>query len=593
MSVLNNSYYRLLTDVRRLSGVAIGIPDSICMNWILKEGPSLDKMLLQSLKKETNYSLGDDISCHFPEWLLPLWTAFYNSRNPYLLKLLRQLLVFGYKSRFEPSHEQTSEAIASFVNTDRQAGDFDASLSRETLNSPFWRTARSIVGRVTATIDWSNIIPSHGPGSVFPNYDPSVRSDFVNIIPSIEHHYPYYEYFNGLRGFFPNAVESFSNDRIRIVDDIVCKLCFVPKDSRGPRLISVHPRESIWIQQGQRVLLEAAIAKHAGRFISLNDQSVNGGLALTSSLDQRYATLDLSEASDRLTCGVVRHLMGDYTYSKLSCSRASFIKMPDNSVMPLRKWAPMGNALCFPVESLCFWAIVRAGICVRYGSQAMSDVYVFGDDIVVPTRYYDGAVDGLTRANLIVNTAKSFNSGFFRESCGVDAYRGISVTPHRMKRHDGTCYSDLDSLCSLAKNMRIDGFEDTAACIYNYVRRKLGYLSLTNNRTAAGVAEYVDRDLAYIMKYEPTLKWDKSLHKYVTASLLPRSSVDRVSCCWYNIQDSLLRLERSKSSSASGDSNITGGLEYTVPHRTRYKMGWIDVDLKISDRPKSFIRLSS
>jgi hypothetical protein len=33
-------------------------------------------------------------------------------------------------------------------------------------------------------------------------------------------------------------------------DIIEAKLIAVPKDSRGPRLICVHPAESIWIQQG-------------------------------------------------------------------------------------------------------------------------------------------------------------------------------------------------------------------------------------------------------------------------------------------------------------------------------------------------------
>jgi hypothetical protein len=581
MSVLLNSYYCLLTDIRRLSGVPIGIPDDLSINWVLKEGPSLDKSLLNSLKNETNSHPGDDIRSLFPDWLLPLWLAFYESRNPYLLKLLRQLLVFGYKSRLEPTHEQQNEAIATFINTEREVRDFDSSLTAKELNSPFWRTARSIVSRVTARIDWSEVIPQHGPGAVFPSIDHSLRSDFCDIYETIETKYPFFEYFIGLRGFVPASADEYRlmEPKLRIVSDITCKLCMVPKDSRGPRLISVHPREAIWIQQGQRRLLEQAMVR-CRPFISLNDQTINGSLALSSSDDQEFATLDLSEASDRLSCRTVRHLFGDFTYDWLSCSRASKIKMPDNSVMDLHKWAPMGNALCFPVESLSFWAIVRAGITVRYGSQAASNVYVFGDDIIVPTCYYGGAVDGLKRAGLVVNTNKSFNSGFFRESCGVDAYRGINVTPHRIKKHEKSCYSDLDSMCALAKNMRIQGFEDTASALYNYVRSAYRYLSLTNNPRCNGIVEFVDRDLAFLLRNEKSLKWDNSLHKFKTKSLLPSASMARVSCYWYNIQDSILRLERSSDGSATTSSNASGGLEYPVPHRTRYKMGWIDVIMK-------------
>jgi hypothetical protein len=104
--------------------------------------------------------------------------------------------------------------------------------------------------------------------------------------------------------FWHDIMVTESKGRIMEKTDIVAKLTAVPKDSRGPRLICVHPKEAIWIQQGQRLKLEAAITSSnltKGR-INFTDQTVNGGLALESSKSGRLATLDLKEASDRISC---------------------------------------------------------------------------------------------------------------------------------------------------------------------------------------------------------------------------------------------------------------------------------------------------
>jgi len=599
MSILINSYYRLLADVQKLSGVPLKVPlDTLTIQWVCKDGPALDKYLLTML--ELIPSWGEDLSDRnldehksiwtkaneiLPDWLEPLWCEVLSERDPWKLKLLRQVLVFGYKAKFEPTNEQKIEASASFYNTDREVGCFDSTLEEEEMiKSPFWRTARSLVSRVIGDIDWNSIIPSHGPGAVFPSFDPCMRSDFTTLYDSIESHYPFFEYFYGL-GVKPSYSEYKKDweNRLQCCSEIQSSLCCVPKDSRGPRLISVHPRESIWIQQGQRRLLESAILTRVGDEISLADQSVNGSAALRASVDRSFSTLDLSEASDRLSCKVVKFLFGEYAYNKISCSRASHIKMLDGSVVKLQKWAPMGNALCFPVESLVFWAMVRASISVRFGSRsaAATDVYVFGDDIIVETKYYSATVAGLERAGLKVNLSKSFHRGFFRESCGVDAFKGVNVTPHRMKRHVLSSYSDLDALCALAKNLRISGFEETASYIYRSVKAVYPRLSLTNERNTNGIIEYVDRDFGYLLKNEKTLKWSYHHHKWVVEALLPRARKARVARYWYNMQDSLVRLELAGDSSPVPSASDSGqGSGYPIPHRVSYKRGWTPIYLK-------------
>jgi hypothetical protein len=46
MSMIIESYLRLLADIRDLSGLPLGAPDEVSYEWVLKEGPKLEKHCL-------------------------------------------------------------------------------------------------------------------------------------------------------------------------------------------------------------------------------------------------------------------------------------------------------------------------------------------------------------------------------------------------------------------------------------------------------------------------------------------------------------------------------------------------------------------
>jgi len=557
-------YSRLIADISILSGVPLGAPDEITDDWMLITAPKLDKELLMFLEGTGELPV-------FPDWIKPLLDSFLSSMDGKYLKLLRQLLLFCYKIELEPTNEQLEEAQASFENTDASIRDWNLYF-RETDRSLF-ASARQIVGKVIYRIDWSSILPSHGPGAVYPSAKPHAKSKFRTIYSGIEKFYPYYEYFHGLPS---NRDLEVDHDQARLLssDDIVARLDAVPKDSRGPRLICVHPSEAIWIQQGCRGLLERAITAPRspcyGR-ITFNDQTVNGGLALASSTSRDLCTLDLKEASDRISCDLVRYLFGDFVYDRISCSRANKVKLLDGRVISLEKWASMGNALCFPVQSLVFFALVQAGIKSRYGVNC-SEVYVFGDDILFPSKYYDGAVNALIRAGLVPNVGKTFRHGFFRESCGVDAFKGVNVTPHRLKKTDVRAVSGALSVCSLARALGQAGFRLTSDALYRHVSRYFGLLPLSNNPLAQGIYRYEDCDFGKLLTYERSLRFNQRLHRWETRLLLVGGTNISVSNGeWYHLQDSILRLTHN------GEGGISDrGLEYSVPHRERSKRGWTE-----------------
>jgi hypothetical protein len=101
----------------------------------------------------------------------------------------------------------------------------------------------------------------------------------------------------------------------------------------------------------------------------------------------------------------------------------------------------MGNACTFPVESLIFMSVALAAVmtvrglvprarnAMRLIKSLAGQVAVFGDDIVIPVDSRELFVEALEILDFKVNISKSFWSGNFRESCGVDAFRGSVVTP--------------------------------------------------------------------------------------------------------------------------------------------------------------------
>jgi hypothetical protein len=101
----------------------------------------------------------------------------------------------------------------------------------------------------------------------------------------------------------------------------------------------------------------------------------------------------------------------------------------------------MGNATTFPVQSVVFAVLAISALLgklpptYRNVKRVAQSVRVYGDDIIVPSNGSHQVVDWITSAGLIVNTRKSFLVGNFKESCGVDAFRGVDVTPLYVRHH--------------------------------------------------------------------------------------------------------------------------------------------------------------
>lgn len=243
--------------------------------------------------------------------------------------------------------------------------------------------------------------------------------------------------------------------------DSYSRVVFVPKTCKGPRTIAVEGTANQFVQQGIKEMLYRSIESGsftAGR-INFADQDTNKYLARKSSLDKSLATVDLSDASDRVLTGLVSRLLrvNPFFHDLVMSCRSTHAVLPSGEIKQLNKFASMGSALCFPMEALVFYTILIAYMHRLHGVHKPSantmkalgsKLFVYGDDLIVPSHALEGICATLHRFGLKVNKAKTFVNSHFRESCGGEYLRGIDVTPVYLREDPFAKYSDPKQLSS-------------------------------------------------------------------------------------------------------------------------------------------------
>ena len=324
-------------------------------------------------------------------------------------------------------------------------------------------TASHIAETIFDGFDPKDISPRQGPGSVATGERFDNKWEFSRLYRTIHQVYPYYEYFivGGGREVL-DRVQWYRN--LARLESGEAKVLLVPKDSRGPRLISAEPLEFQYIQQGLgRELVSFLERSNLTRgHINFSDQTINQKLALESSRTKAFATIDLKDASDRVSTLLVSRIFErcPELLRALLAVRTSATRLPNGDLVQLSKFAPMGSSVCFPVLASVCYVVIASALVRKYHlplGQAVSGIYVYGDDIIVRNEWYHDVVEALSSVGLVVNTGKSYTYGPFRESCGWDAFNGHLVQPLRWKKlytgnkFDGQLLAALVSFGNQAK----------------------------------------------------------------------------------------------------------------------------------------------
>lgn len=464
------------------------------------------------------------------------------------IRSLRQILYFLKKYEIPLTDAEYDDALKELIDVDSllPAESSYYLLSQPNLHDVDYAVldlALQLNDELLKDMDTCDIIPKHGPGAV----QEGIRQDEKFRFPSwsrvLDWYYPQTLYTNAslrqtlfedessLRSITGPNYYDYGLRVTEAVEDSIdaaefkartARVHAVPKDSRGPRVIFIEPTGNQWIQGGLARALQDHLEKHpfTKGHINFSDQSVNRELALLSSISGENATVDWSKASDRISRALVKAVLPDTKYRAFQCCSSLFLDLKwstgAHSYIKQRKFASMGNGICFPIESLIFWSLSVASLVIRCGMkprEAMNCVYVYGDDLIIPAIHTSRVVGQLSKYGLKHNESKTLCEGLFRESCGLDAYGGVEITPLRLKTRMPSGMKDVDGLTGWLDFFHLcveRGFGETASILLRVIEKVTGTLPVTPYKV--GLLSMVSEDLydLYINEIEvprQKVKW--------------------------------------------------------------------------------------
>lgn len=247
------------------------------------------------------------------------------------------------------------------------------------------------------------------------------------------------------------------------------KFSSVGKDWSKNRPICVPATLNGFFQSSIGRELERVAARMGNPITAAGDiddpQSINRALALQASKDGELATIDFSEASDRVSTKLVEWCFGALGYGSdpnvtnphairwfklMDLTRAKTVSIGPGEYLELERFSAMGNGFTFPLMTIILTAIARFS-CNEVGADPRK-VRCFGDDVLLPTSAVDTFLRVTEYLGMKPNRNKTFSDGYFRESCGMDAFHGIQVTPFRVTFEEESIH-DLDTIVSMANGL--------------------------------------------------------------------------------------------------------------------------------------------
>jgi hypothetical protein len=424
--------------------------------------------------------------------------------NPTGIKELRQLTLMFYKFSVPFTPSQELEATKKFIATDAL------------VKTSAWHWTLPIVRKYFESLFPDNpmdIRPHHASGQTSDRTSNSEKRSKRVFIPSLHHYYSFSYMFNS-----ENHYHLWREHSSLDVHEPKSRLAFVPKDSRGPRSICMEHHLKMFFQKGLQAKLYEYTETYspAKGFINFTDQTVNRMLAQKASLDCSLATIDLKDASDLVSWPLIQSLTRDLPEwaAALEATRSSVVETSLGDI-PLNKFAPMGSALCFPIEAFVFWSICRT---------ITDKVWVYGDDLIVPQQYVGAVMDRLEQYGLMVNRDKSLYKGYFRESCGGEYYRGSDISIVRLKslgtiNYVAFCNNFAEAYNSQVADKMISHFEHCSGQI-------IARAPISERTARRGLVYYTDHTACTDVFFRR--RWNKDLQRYEikVPTVVDRAQVD-------------------------------------------------------------------
>jgi len=435
-----------------------------------------------------------------------------------IVEAIRQICRTFAKVELECTPERVHKALDSFCEIEL---DLQAFSVPDENKSKFLEISHMLWDNMWSSFKLSMVVPKHGPGATAERISGNGKFSWLRWHDRLEPYFPLVS--NGYPLGIPEDAEELNYVSIIPLDEEQpVRVVVVPKTLKSPRVIAIEPACMQYAQQALRSYLYDTIESHrmTRNRVNFREQSINQRMALNASKTGLYATIDLSEASDRVPLSLAMEMFSacpDLRDAILAC-RSTRAELPDGRVIdPLLKFASMGSALCFPIEAMYFYTICVVALMEDMGlsctfrnvQKAARKVHIYGDDIIVPTMYAGTVLDYLQKYNCKVNIEKTFVSGSFRESCGVDAYGGYVVTPtyirHARPKNRQQC-SQLISWCATANLFYQKGYWRTTSLMFNTLEKYLGPMPYVLE-SAGALGRYS------FLGYQSIGKWNDKLQR--------------------------------------------------------------------------------
>ncbi len=419
--------------------------------------------------------------------------------NPDAIRAVRQFTLFVSKIEIPCSDARNRRAIQKYVECEQKVRETDSRLGDIDYHR-FRRVFGLLFGDVCARVDEAiynlapssdvfveradgtraesvlHVRPKHGPGATADRLKGNQKwrnSEWTErleqIMPAGEMLLPSWRYYYLLDGI--DFLEPGMERPVRVI--------LVPKTLKTPRIIAIEPTAMQYAQQALATMLVEEIGlSPVSPMIGFDDQIPNQEMAAEGSLTGELATLDLSSASDLVSNQLVIEALARFPHlsAAVQASRSLTADVPGVGVIPLAKFASMGSALTFPLEAMVFLTVTIMGVLDerrtppdRYRKEILrlrGTVRVYGDDIICPRSSVNSVISYLETYGFEVGLHKSFWTGSFRESCGMEYFQGHDVSIAKCRRPLPSSLRRVDECISaveLRNNLYSRGLWRTAA----------------------------------------------------------------------------------------------------------------------------------
>jgi hypothetical protein len=450
---------------------------------------------------------------------------------------VRQVSMLFGKIGLMCSDERRDRAMDMYFECEQYVREGDLARSDDQL-ADFHRVSGLLFADVFSEVDKlvydGDILPRHSSGATADRIRGNAKYEQQLWTTRLEVYFPHGEYLAPSWSYFHELQDV---DILEPGSELPVRVISVPKTLKTPRIIAIEPTCVQYVQQGLLEAITKAVRADDSvrQLISWESQVPNQHMAFLGSLQGELATLDLSEASDRVSNQLVTLMLSNHPHLAFAVDSARSAKadLPGYGVIPLAKFASMGSALCFPFESMVFMTVIFLGVEQMLNRRLrkeditsfLSQVRTYGDDIIVPVSLVQYVIRSLEAYGLVVNKGKSFWAGRFRESCGKDYYAGVDVSVVRCRSLFPSSRTDVQEVVStvaLRNQLYLAGLWKSVRYLDKMLERIIPFPAVESTSSLLGKISF----LGFTAE-----KWDSDLQRplvkgVVLKHTLPNSHLD-------------------------------------------------------------------